>query len=338
MTQTEQYSIAGTLRQILALSIGLFLLSGCAVDSIGPDNPEISEQDVKLYYYSKRDGVNNIYKSSLEGVESVIIEDNDHHDWWVRVSPDLTKILWYKSPLDVPANQEFNNHKEAELWMANADGSDPHKVLDLTDHNWSAQGVADWSPDGTELVMAVTDETEHWHLYITKSDGTSPQRISQRNSLFADPSWSPDGQRIVYSAFPKDYVGINFFELEIHIMDRDGGNEIQLTEDEFRDHDPYWSPDGKEIAFESQWNLLHCFLGKWALRKYNFDTQATTDIVKDDDANGIPRWSKDSESLYFARTECAENSKLMKVDRDGNNMEVILSSAEFPYFDCDVID
>ena len=141
--------------QVLSL-LSFALLLSCN-DPVPPMDK--GDEKLELFYYSKRNDINNIYKSDLQGAESPIIIDNNHHDWWVRVSPDRQTILWYKSPLDVPANDEFNNYDEAELWMANYDGSNPRKVIDLSDYNWSAQGVADWSPDGKELVMAATDES-----------------------------------------------------------------------------------------------------------------------------------------------------------------------------------
>ena len=40
--------------------------------------------------------------------------------------------------------------------------------------------------------------------------------------------------------------------LEIYVMDADGGNEQRLTENRAWDRFPSWSPDGERIAFMSQ--------------------------------------------------------------------------------------
>lgn len=298
-------------------------------------NPPDDESDpiIELFYYSKRNGVNNIYKSDLDGNETPIIVDPDNHDWWIRVSPNKQTILWYKSPINVSSNDEFNNYDEAELWMANSDGTNPQKVIDLADNNWTAQGVADWSPDGMEIVMAGKGQ-DNWGIYITDMEGKNPVKISQDTNVdYADPSWSPDGEKIVFSKF----VGLN---LEIHVMDKSGANEVQLTnDDDYQNYDAYWSPDGKEIAFESKWTILDCFLlGKWAIRKYNFDTELTTDVIKDDNRNGLARWTKDSEQIYFSISVCGEPAKIARINRDGSAVETLIEDAQIPYYDCDLVD
>lgn len=137
-----------------------------------------------------------------------------------------------------------------------ADGSNERVLLPQGSHGWSSQGVVDWSPDGTKLVMA--GETDHWNLYVTDTDGSNPLRISERDGLYLDPSWSPDGSKIVYTAIPADRE-ITIFDLarvftflEVFTSDPDGSNEVRHTFDDLRDHDPYFSPNGEEISFESQ--------------------------------------------------------------------------------------
>lgn len=69
------------------------------------------------------------------------------------------------------------------------------------------------------------------------------------NNLTEDvnPSWSPDGQRIV---FESERDG----NKEIYVMDADGGNQIRLTRNDAVDSTATWSHDGSLIAFASNRN------------------------------------------------------------------------------------
>lgn len=324
------------------------VLVGCTGDSTltpADENPptDIVSTDISsdhpangIYFHANKQGKVGIYKQEPDGTITDIVVNDNVQNWWPRVSPDKSTLLWYRSP----TSGDLNNYSEAELWMGNPDGTGARRVIDKGQYGWSAQGVADWSPDGQELVMAVTDESGFWHIYITDNNGVNPQKVSQRNSLMADPSWSPDGEKIAYTAYPADYTGnpLNLFALEIHTMNRDGSNETRLTTDDYRDHDPYWSPDGTAIAFESQHDLLHCLIGSWAVRKVELSTGEASNIVFDEHANGVTRWSADSQSVYFPRTTCGNYSRMMRVDRSGSNMSVVIDIPETNVLDGDIVE
>ena len=62
-----------------------------------------------------------------------------------------------------------------------------------------------------------------------------------------EPSWSPDSKHI---AFTSNRDG----NLEIYVMDVDGGNQQRLTNSgdvHIHNWEPSWSPDGRRIAFTS---------------------------------------------------------------------------------------
>ena len=62
------------------------------------------------------------------------------------------------------------------------------------------------------------------------------------------PSWSHDGKRI---AFASDRKG-DLANIDIYVMDADGGNLRRLTENRIYDWFPSWSPDGERIVFVSE--------------------------------------------------------------------------------------
>ena len=75
------------------------------------------------------------------------------------------------------------------------------------------------------------------------ADGTLQTRLV--NLMDADafhPAWSADGEQI---AFVSNQDG----NYEIYTMNADGTNIQRLTENEFVDQEPTWSPDGSQITF-----------------------------------------------------------------------------------------
>ena len=80
---------------------------------------------------------------------------------------------------------------------------------------------------------------------LPKSDGTFPDSLE---ALFftrrgEQPARSPDGTKVAFNS-------IRDGNLEIYVMDADGGNPVNLTRDGAYDQAPAWSPDGQRIAFE----------------------------------------------------------------------------------------
>ena len=74
----------------------------------------------------------------------------------------------------------------------------------------------------------------------------SGKRVTDAQTSDSAPSWSPDGNQIVFQSNPNRDG--NF---DIYVMDSDGNNRRQLTDDPASDRSPSWSPDGNQIVFQS---------------------------------------------------------------------------------------
>jgi dipeptidyl aminopeptidase/acylaminoacyl peptidase len=91
----------------------------------------------------------------------------------------------------------------------------------------------DWSPDGTRI--AVTNEQEHYDIYVMNADGTGRTRLTTHPDADSEPAWSPEGTQI---AFTSDRDG----NPEIYLMNADGGSQMRLTNDPGIDTGAAWQP------------------------------------------------------------------------------------------------
>ena len=79
-------------------------------------------------------------------------------------------------------------------------------------------------------------------IYVMDADGQNQRSLFAGGGL---PSWSPDGESIVFVSGPDET------NLEIYVMDADGQNPRRLTDNPAEDSAPSWSPDGRSIVFHS---------------------------------------------------------------------------------------
>lgn len=72
----------------------------------------------------------------------------------------------------------------------------------------------------------------------------NPQSTSQMPPASTDPSFSPDGSRILF-------VATDDGDAEVYVVNADGTGRHALTDNDKQDFFPSWSPDGSSIVFSS---------------------------------------------------------------------------------------
>ncbi|MND43258.1 translocation protein TolB [compost metagenome] len=121
-------------------------------------------------------------------------------------------------------------------------------------------------------------------------------------------------------AWPEDYVGTGLGHLEVFVMKSDGTEETRLTYDEFRDHDPAWSDDGKKLVFETATRPGNIIVGKWGIRTISIAAEEPKNVLFNDAVNLMAQWLPNGEKLIFQQVAYLKNrAQLFLINGDGSN-------------------
>ena len=154
------------------------------------------------------------------GALTEILDQPEIIDYSPRWSPDGETIMFLSQLTG-----------KYEIYTMNTDGSDMQQVSDTVDTVFDAT----WSPDGSRIAV-VYGKGNLTDIYVMDPDGISNVvRLTANKSSNNNPSFTPDGQQLLFSSNMNG-------NLDLYIINVDGSNLIQLTDDEYYDAYPDWSP------------------------------------------------------------------------------------------------
>jgi len=227
---------------------------------------------------------------------------------WVsdpRIAPDGRTVAVVVSRID----EEANDYRSS-IWVVPADGSSPPRRFTFGEK----QDVAPrWSPDGSSLAFASNRESKTKQLYVMPADGGEARRLTDLDEDVAQPVWSPDGTRLAFTArvrdpaydeedeqrrrprrftrlqYQLDDVGwIGDRRRHVFVVAADGsGPAVQLTDGDYEDEHPAWSPDGRQILLVSA-------------RQEDWDVEAVRDLFLVAAEGGEPVRLTEGDAWYEA--------------------------------------
>jgi Tol biopolymer transport system component len=178
------------------------------------------------------------------------------------------------------------------------------------------------SPDGKQLVISHHAQEKPHNvsstLYVLPIEGGTPLQVTQNSPSYWH-GWSPDGQWLYYTANRNNKW--NIFKIKVC-----GGEEIQLTDNEFLNDGSDCSPDGKYIWFNSNRNGI---MQIWRMKT---DGSEQIQITHDERQNWFAHPSPDNTKIVYLSYPPEVNFwdhpyykhvYLCLMNIDGQNMQVL---------------
>ena len=198
-----------------------------------------------------------------------------------------------------------------DIYRANADGSSATPLTRTPGYD----AEATVGPDGRIVFTSARDGD--MEIYSMAADGSNVRRLTHLPGPDGGAFHSPDGTRIVFrgrhpqdgSAELTDYFALLKEGLwrptstELFVMDADGSNLRQITDNGAANFAPYWTPDGKRIIFSSNFpnprsRNFDLFLVDAARERAG--AEAVEQVTTHPDFDGFPMFSPDGSHLVFA--------------------------------------
>jgi Tol biopolymer transport system component len=215
-----------------------------------------------------------------------------------------------------------------EIYVMDPDGSNVRRLT----HTPDDEGSPHWSPDGKQIVFALNSTTgvDVAGIYVMDGDGSNIRRLAHFAFVYVErPDWSPDGGKIAFTA------GMQFpggeWETDIYVMDADGSNVRRLTHGPGSGHQSRWSPDGKQIVFDSTRD------GNYEIYVMDADGSNVRRLTHNDQLDSRPAWSPDGQRIVFSSSGYGTSDKpnilpereIYVMDADGGNVKRLTSNNHY---------
>jgi len=187
------------------------------------------------------------------------------------------------------------------IFTMNADGSDLRRLTSAGMNLFPS-----WNMDATWIAFQSTVSTFP-NVWIMRPDGSDKQVAGDEAGMY--PCWSPVEPVILHTRYPVGVTGGELYTMDerLHFL-----NATRITNDGADDREPDYSPDGRQIAFTSQWRqgilkrsgTARVYLPQiWVM---NSDGTGVRQLTQNGGRH--PSWSPDGSKIVYARRDWTINT------------------------------
>lgn len=184
-----------------------------------------------------------------------------------------------------------------EIYLMDADGRNQRPI---TNHRTISLSPA-WNPTGASVAYTSFFSSRPGVYLVDLASGRKSPVVTE-GTFNASPTFSPDGRQIAFAR------GVGDGNIEIFVVDADGGNLRRLTNSRGIDTNPSWSPTGRQIAFTSSRG------GDPQI--YIMDVEGTNiqRVSRSGRYNDGAAWSPDGNRIAYAQRAGIERFDIVVVD------------------------
>jgi eukaryotic-like serine/threonine-protein kinase len=223
------------------------------------NNASISPDGHSVIYSRLLEGQWEVFQLRIGGSNPRNLTNHPASDGDAVYSPDGERIAFY------------SGREGGGIYVMGASGENPRRVTE-------GGRNPDWSPDGKEIVYS----TQHGGNIFTRMTvgaqiwivnlATNQKRQLATGPDAVQPRWSPHNYRIAYWGLREGA------KREIWTVPVTGGAPVAITNDDYDDALPVWSPDGQFLYFSSNRNGRQA-LWRVALDERTGQTLAEPELV-----------------------------------------------------------
>ncbi|HEU4633519.1 MAG TPA: S41 family peptidase [Flavisolibacter sp.] len=283
-------------------------------------NPVWGSDDNSFYYLSEKDGSQNIYKGVVGGQASStqLSKFKEHPVRFLSRANDGTLCFTYDG--EIYTMKEGGAQQKVAITINTDTRGDEEKILPV---NANVTQTA-LSPNGKEIAFVVRGE-----VFVTSVEGGLTKRITNTPQQERTVKFSPDGRSLYYATERGDSWDIYRASIERkeepYFYASTVIKEEPVIATDAEEFQPEISPDGKEIAYLEERNIL---------KVYNIASRKSRTVVPKGinfsyaDGDQYYKWSPDGNWLALNSAEGrwgASEVAMMKADGSGERKNLTQS-------------